>query len=166
MAILVVDRLEVVDVDHHQRNAVGLAAGEQAAQMAHQVALVVEAGQRVGQRHFQRGAEIGPQPVLIELAADLVARPRPQFVDVDRAHQPIVGAEIEAAQDTVALVGLGDQQQRNVVGDVGGADSRRQPQRVIGGHRQAKHDQIERNGRRQRHRFRFAGGTARNDPLA
>ena len=89
--------------------------------MAHQVALVVETGQRIGQRQFQRRAEIGAQPVLVELAADLVAGTGAQLVLIHRQQQPVVGAQVEAAQQAVALLRLGDQQQRDVVGGIGGA---------------------------------------------
>ena len=47
VAPAVIDRFEMVDVDHHHRKALRLAGLHQAAQMSHQIALIVEAGERV-----------------------------------------------------------------------------------------------------------------------
>ena len=142
VAELVVHAFEMIDVDHQHGDRPPLTALHQPIQMAPQIALVVQRGQRIGQRQFQRRAEVGAEAVLIELAADLIAGAGAQLVLVDRHRQPVAGAQLEAAQHALALAGFGDQQQRRLVRRVSRAQRRNQLQRVLVGELQADHDQV------------------------
>ena len=76
-------------------------------QMAFHVAAVVQAGQRVGDRHFDRVLHVVAQLVGVAPLADLGARARQQFVLVDRAQQIVVDADLEPAQQPRIVVGVG-----------------------------------------------------------
>ncbi len=78
------------------------------------------------------------QPVLQALNA------RQQFVAIDRADEIVVGAEIEPLGQAGQLAGVGDQQDRQLPGRLGGAPLRDQAQRVAIRHRQAGDDQLDR----------------------
>ncbi len=132
MAIAVIDRLEEVDVEHHQRQR--LAARRrlfrQRHQMAFHVAAVVQAGERVGDRHFDRVLHIVAQVIGVAPAADLGARARQEFVLVDRAQQIVVDADLEAAQQPRIVVGIRDRQDRHLAGALQRARLAAQPQAI------------------------------------
>ena len=65
--------------------------------MALHVAAVVQAGERVGDRHLDRHLHVVAQPLGVALLAHLGAHARQQLVLVDRAHQIVVHADLEAA---------------------------------------------------------------------
>ena len=75
--------------------------------------------------------QIGAEPVLIEFAADLVAGAGAQLVLVHRHREPVAGAQFEAAQDALALGGLGDQQDGRFMGRVSRAQDRHKFQRIF-----------------------------------
>ncbi len=75
--------------------------------MGFHVAAVVQAGQRVEDRHFDRVLHVVAQMIGIAPPADLGARPRQQFVLVDRAQQIVVDADLEPAQQPRIVVGIG-----------------------------------------------------------
>ena len=99
VAVAVVDRLEVVDVEHQhgQRLAARGRLLDQRAEVAFHVAAVVEAGERVGDRHLDRHLHVVAQPLGVALLADLGAHARQQLVLVDRPHQIVVDADLEPA---------------------------------------------------------------------
>jgi len=121
VAVLVVHRLEVIDIDHQQREVPVRTGLQQPAQVPHQVALIVQARQWVDQRHLERSTQIAAQPVLVEFSPDLVARAGTQFVLVEWQHKPVISAEVKPAQDGAALFRLGNQQHRGVARGIGRA---------------------------------------------
>jgi len=92
--------LEVIDVSnqHRQRPAGAQAVGHQRLQMAFHVAPVVQSGQSVGNRHFDAFGQLVAQKIRVPLALDLGLHAGQQLVPVDGAHQVVVDAHIEAAQ--------------------------------------------------------------------
>ena len=66
----------------------------------------------------------------VALAADLGAHARQQLVLVDRAHQIVVHADLEPAQQPRIVLGLGDHQDRHAAGAVERAHLAAQPQPV------------------------------------
>ena len=113
MPELVVDRLEVVDVEHHQRGVADVAvighAQQQLFEMGDDVAAVVETGELVGQRQRQAAPVILMQPILQPLAAYLAADARQQLVPVNGADQIVVGAEVQPLRETRQLAFVGKQ---------------------------------------------------------
>ena len=87
MAVGVVDRFEMVDVEHHQRQRAALMRGlvEQSGEMRLEIAPIVEAGQRIDGGELDRRLQIGAQAVGVALAAQLAAHAGDQLVAVDRA---------------------------------------------------------------------------------
>src|SRR5690606_27015886 len=69
----VVDRLEPIDIDQHDRkwSLARLRPIELALQVAVEVAAVIDTGQRIGDRHLNGARYTGAKAVIIALAADL-----------------------------------------------------------------------------------------------
>ena len=88
-------------------------------------------GQRVGERQREGCAKIGAQPVVIELAPDLIAGTRAEFVFLQRQCEPVVRAEIEAPQDALPLLGRCDQQHRDLMRRIGRPQRGGELQRVL-----------------------------------
>ncbi len=128
MAESVVDDLEAVDVDHQQGDVRHLFRRQHAFEVPHEVATIIEAGQRICQRHLEGPVERASQPVLIEFPPDLIAGPDPEFIRVERPREPVVHAQIEAAQDKVSMIWLGDQEKRYVAAGHLGAKPRGEAQ--------------------------------------
>ncbi len=99
--------------------------------MAFHIAAVVQPGQRVGDRHFDRVLHVVAQMVGVAPLADLGARPRQQFVLVDRAQQIVVDADFEPAQQPRIVVGIGDGEDRQLAGALQRARLAAQPQPVV-----------------------------------
>ena len=83
------------------------------------------------------------QVVGIALALDLRADARQQLVAVDGAHDVVVDAHVEAAQQARLVAGLDQHDDRQVARAVERARLRAQPQAVGPGQRQADDEQIE-----------------------
>ena len=120
VAEAVVDPLEVVDIDDQHRH--GLAALGRAAhqgfQLTGHVAAVVQARELIGDRQLQRVVEVGAQVVGIALAADLGAHARRQLAGIDRSGQDVVDADLEGLHGLLALVQVGDAQDRQAAGSL------------------------------------------------
>ena len=141
--------------------------------MAFQIAAIMQPGERVGDRHFERVLHIIAQLLGVAPAADLGAHPRQQFVLVDRAHQIVVDADLEATQQPRIAIGLGDRHDRHMPGAIQRARLTAQPQAVILLESE-RHDQqivIALGGLKQRilgPRFQIdvmLGGEQRHQPL-
>ena len=86
MAIGIVDRLEVIDVEHHHRHRLARLGNLQdlAIQVRVHVAPVVDPRERVCVGHGHAALQHGTQLVVIASPTDLRAGARQQFVPVDR----------------------------------------------------------------------------------
>ena len=118
VAIGVVDRLEEVDVERQQRQALAAIRRlfDQLQQLGFEVAAVVEAGERVGDGHLHRGAHGEAQLLGIAVAADLGGDAGQQFLPVDRTDQVIVDAHVERPQQALVVIGIDKDQDRRLAG--------------------------------------------------
>ena len=132
VAVAVVDRLEVVDVEHQHRDRLAARGRllDQRRQMRFHVAAIEQAGERVGDRHLDRHLHVVAQPLGIALLLDLRAHARQHLVLVDRPHQIIVDADFQPAHQPRVVVGFGNRQDRHVAGALERADLAAQPQAV------------------------------------
>ena len=131
VAVAVVDRLEVVDVEHQHRDRLAARGRllDQRRQMRFHVAAVEQAGERVGDRHLDRHLHVVAQPLGVALLLDLRAHARQHLVLVDRADQVVVDADLEPAHQPRIVVGFGDGEDRHVAGALERADLAAQAQR-------------------------------------
>ena len=132
MAVTVVDCLEIIDVEQQHRQRLAALRGllEQRLQVACHIAAVVERRQRVENGHFDRFFEPRPQIVGVTLALDLGAHPRHQLVGIDRAHDIVVDAHIEAPEQLGVVARLDDDHDRQMPRAVERAHLRAQSQAV------------------------------------
>ena len=109
MAMGVVDRLEAVEIGHHdrKRTAAGARTFKQALQVAVEVTAVVHAGQRVRHGHFDGLGDRSTQAVIVALAAHLRSQPGLEFLRLDRPRHIVVDAQLEPPCHHFLLVGLG-----------------------------------------------------------
>ena len=101
------------------------------------IAAIVEAGQRIDHRQFDRRLNIKAQTVGVALAPNLGAHARQHLVAVDGAQQIIIHAQIEAAQDALAVFDIGQHQQGRMAGAFNRAKLSAQAQAVEIGEIQA-----------------------------
>ncbi len=106
-------------------------------------AAIVEAGQRIEQRQFDRLLHLFAQAVGVALLAQLRAHPRQQFVAVDRARQAVVDAEFERAQHALTILEVGDDQDGKVARALERADLAAQPQPVVVAETEADDDEVD-----------------------
>ena len=132
VAISVVDRLEVVDVEdqHRQRLLPRDRLLHQRGEVALKIAAIVETGEPVGDRHLDGHLHVVAQPIGEALAADLGAHPRQHLVPIDRPDEVVVHAKIETAKQTHVVVRVDDDEDRQLPGAVQRAEMRAQPQAV------------------------------------
>ena len=115
VAVGIVDALEVIDVQHHQRHRRGasIAFGDLSVEVLIRVTPVVEPGQLISHRHFQAAAHIAAQAIGEVLATQLSAHARRQFRLIHRLKNVIVDADIQRGGDpSVVAVLYGQQQAR------------------------------------------------------
>ena len=112
VAILVIHRLEVVDIEREQREALAAIDGmlDKRGGLVLHVAAVVEAGQGIGDGKLHRRLHVRAQLISIAAALDLGVGARQEFLLVDRADQVVVHAHVEGAQKTLVIVGVDDDQ--------------------------------------------------------
>jgi hypothetical protein len=114
----VVDRLELVEVDHHHREDAGGLAGavHDARHVLRGVAAVVDAGQRVDHRHLEPVAHVRAQPVGVALASELGADAGDQFVHVERRLDVVRRAEVEPLGGGLHVAVADDEDDRRLAG--------------------------------------------------
>jgi hypothetical protein len=103
----------------------------------------VQAGERIGDRELDALLEAGAQELAVPLALDLRPDPGQELVAVDRAHQIVVDAHIEAPQQTRFVAWFDQHDDRQVPCSLKGADLRTKPQPVGALQRQTDDKQIE-----------------------
>src|SRR5690606_8953586 len=115
MAPGVVDRLEPIDIDQHDRKwpLARLRPIELALQVAVEISAVIDTGQRIGDRHLDGARNTGAQAVIIALAADLRAKPRDQLQLHHRSHDIVVDGKFQPSQDVLFLALAGDENDRD-----------------------------------------------------
>ena len=118
VAVAVIDRLEVVDVDH-QYGEMDLprfaASSISVPRWVLHVTAVVEPCQRIRHRHLNAVLNVLAQAFPCSASRlSCVKHPRQQLVLVNRAHEIVVHAHVEPAQETRVVVRLDDDQDRQV----------------------------------------------------
>ena len=131
VAMPVVDRFVTVEIENHRAKRASARPIEKRAEMGFEAAAIFQPGQRIGGRHFDRGFDIVAQTVGISLPPDLRAHASGKFVAIDRAQDIVVHAKIEAAQDLLAILGVGDRQHRDLAGALPGSEPRAKPEPVV-----------------------------------
>ena len=96
MAVGIVNRLEVGDVDQQHRQAQRRTL--QGLEVRCHVSAVVEAGERIGNCEFDVFLEPVAQVIAVAFAFGLRAHARGKFTLVDRTRQVVVNAHVEGAQ--------------------------------------------------------------------
>jgi hypothetical protein len=145
VAVGIVDGFEAVDVEKQAGEALLLQRrfAEDRAEMAVEIAPIVQAGQVVGDRELHRGLERAAQGLREAPPPHLRAHPGDQLVAVDRTQQVVVDAEVEAAGDAGPLVHLADHDQRHVAGPLQRAELTAQAQTVESFEVEADQGEIE-----------------------
>ena len=125
------------------RGRSGADSGHERPKVAFHVAAIVKACQGVGDRRFDTLLETRPQVIRVALPLDLGANARQQLMPVDRPHDVIVYAHVQAAHQARIVAGLDQHDDRQVAGAIERADLAAETQAVGIGQAEAHDQQVE-----------------------